>query len=91
MILSYDIFYRTAPIASTFTAVSNIFNTALYNSSSAIQVYQLDIEESSARQVYEVKIRAVNRVGSGPNSTLVAATFSPDTLVSTTTLTVITG
>ena len=85
MILSYDIFYRTAPIASTFTAVSNIFNTALYNSSSAIQVYQLDIEESSARQVYEVKIRAVNRVGSGPNSTLVAAASTPsNTLASST-------
>ena len=56
-----------------FTAVSS---TTLDNSSNVIQI---PTDESSASQVYEVKIRAVNRVGSGPNSTLVAATLNSTT------------
>ena len=62
-----------ASTPSMFTAVSS--NT-LDNSSNVIQI---PTDESSARQMYEVKIRAVNRVGSGPNSTIHGNVFiGPD-------------
>ena len=51
-----------------FTAVSST------TPDNIVQVCQLSTDESNAHQVYEVKIRAVNRLGSGPNSTLVVAT-----------------
>ena len=71
-----------------FTSIFNVSNRALDNSSSAIQVYRLTVdEEFGAGQVYEleVKIRAVNSLGSGPKSAPLSqlVTIPNDTLVAT--------
>lgn len=82
-IRTYDIFYRLAQSNSEsfvpFTAVLNIPHDAvgqvIAGSSSAVQVYIL--RELVAGQPYEVKIRAVNIIGVGPNSTEVIETPMP--------------
>ena len=59
-----------------FSAIVSVPNTAhnlSNNVTSKIQVHNLPTQELQAGQVYDVKIRAVNNVGHGPNSTLVSA------------------